>query len=227
MTPEELRKLADDATPGPWELDGIAIAGSDHRRGDVCLMGEPAQYAGDTADMCDGWEANARLIAQSPTIARDLADALEENARLREALVKEKEQLGKELNYWKAYATEMSEGLNEEITERKRIYILATPEALSEAPEVRAMIAEAVAKATRVKPLVWVEDIDRGVWEAKTPLGEYTVGDDGVRFGVVSDVLRGLTKEQIAWMAVQIPTDGTMADVIRACVIDAYEEDTK
>lgn len=59
-------------TPGPWELDGIAIAGSDHRMGDVCLMGDPAQYAGDTADMCDNWEANARLISAAP----DLLEAL-------------------------------------------------------------------------------------------------------------------------------------------------------
>jgi hypothetical protein len=33
-------------------------------------------------------------------------------------------------------------------------YILATPAALSEAPEVQALIAEAVERATRVKPLV-------------------------------------------------------------------------
>lgn len=39
-------------------------------------------------------------------------------------------------------------------------YILATPAALSEAPEVQALIAEAVEKATRVKPLVWREVSD-------------------------------------------------------------------
>jgi hypothetical protein len=38
-------------------------------------------------------------------------------------------------------------------------YILATPEALAEAPEVQRLIAEAVERATRVKPLVWE---DRG-----------------------------------------------------------------
>ncbi len=55
-------------TPGPWELDGIAIAGSDHRMGDVCLMGDPARYAGDVPSMCDNWEANARLIAAAPEL---------------------------------------------------------------------------------------------------------------------------------------------------------------
>jgi hypothetical protein len=40
-------------------------------------------------------------------------------------------------------------------------YILATPAALSEAPEVQALIAEAVERATRVKPLVWFE-VERG-----------------------------------------------------------------
>jgi hypothetical protein len=59
-------------TPGPWELDGIAIEGSDQRKGAVCLMGEPAQYPGDTAFMCDNWQANARLIAAAP----DLYDAV-------------------------------------------------------------------------------------------------------------------------------------------------------
>jgi len=59
-------------TRGPWELDGIAVAGSDPRVGDVCLMGEPAQYAGDTARMCDNWEANARLIAAAPSMLEAL-----------------------------------------------------------------------------------------------------------------------------------------------------------
>ncbi len=63
-------------TPGPWELDGIAIAGSAHRMGDVCLMGEPAQYAGDTADMCENWEANARLIAAAPCLLEALRAAM-------------------------------------------------------------------------------------------------------------------------------------------------------
>ena len=59
---------------GPWELDGIAIAGSDPRGGDICLMGEPAQYPGDTARMLDNWEANARLIAAAPDLLQALVE---------------------------------------------------------------------------------------------------------------------------------------------------------
>jgi hypothetical protein len=48
-----------------------------------------------------------------------------------------------------------------------RNYILAAPEALSEAPEVQALIAEAVERATRVKPLVW-ENVGRCVgWQVQ------------------------------------------------------------
>lgn len=75
ISTEELQKLLDAATPGPWELDGIAIAGSDHRMGDVCLMGEPAQFPGDISAECDNWEANARLIAAAPDLAAELIAA--------------------------------------------------------------------------------------------------------------------------------------------------------
>jgi hypothetical protein len=44
---------------------------------------------------------------------------------------------------------------NDAARNQGRRYILDTPEALSEAPEVEALIAEAVERATRVKPLVW------------------------------------------------------------------------
>lgn len=69
---EAAKALMDGVTEGPWELDGIAIAGSDPRAGDVCLMGEPAQYPGDTPCMLNSHEANARFIAA----ARDLVPAL-------------------------------------------------------------------------------------------------------------------------------------------------------
>jgi len=80
-TAEQLREMVAEATDGPWELDGIAIAGGDHRKGDVCLMGEPAQHSSDTARMCDNYYANATLVAAAPTIATALADALDEIAR--------------------------------------------------------------------------------------------------------------------------------------------------
>lgn len=60
-------------TKGPWELDGISISGSCTRGGDVCLMGEPAQWSGDTPRMLDNYKANANLIAAAP----DLYEALE------------------------------------------------------------------------------------------------------------------------------------------------------
>lgn len=68
----DLATLLERATRGPWELDGIAIAGNDLRGSDVCLMGEPAQYAGDTSRMLDNWQANAALIARAPDLAADV-----------------------------------------------------------------------------------------------------------------------------------------------------------
>lgn len=52
-------------TQGPWEVDGIEIT---YGGQGICLMGEPAQYAGDFARMLPNYEANARLIAASPTM---------------------------------------------------------------------------------------------------------------------------------------------------------------
>lgn len=79
----DLDKLLAEATEGPWELDGIAIAGSDPRSGDVCYMGEPAQYPGDIARMLTNWQANARLIALSPDLARQVIALTADNAALR------------------------------------------------------------------------------------------------------------------------------------------------
>jgi hypothetical protein len=54
---------------------------------------------------------------------------------------------------------------NDAARNQGRRYILATPAALAEAPEVQALIAEAVERATRVKPLVWVQTREGWPWE--------------------------------------------------------------
>jgi hypothetical protein len=91
MTPEELEQMRADmaaGTPGPWELDGIAIAGSDPRAGDVCLMGHPAQYPGDTVLMLVNHEANARRIARVPLLEAEVLRLTEANAALAEELAR-------------------------------------------------------------------------------------------------------------------------------------------
>ena len=60
--------------------DGIAIAHMSPPHGyplDVCLMGEPAQYAGDTANMLQNYEANAHLIAAAPDLYAALEKAMQ------------------------------------------------------------------------------------------------------------------------------------------------------
>jgi hypothetical protein len=76
MTPEDLRKLADEATPGPWEYHAgipswepaVAMTGSVYARDDYRPLAEKPR----TAD--------ARLIALAPDLARlcaELGEALE------------------------------------------------------------------------------------------------------------------------------------------------------
>ncbi len=85
-TPAELRKMVADATPGPWSVPG--------QPDKVCAEGYTANgWAKVIVTVQDkAWMppvecfANAHLMAQSPTIALALADALEEVARLREHL---------------------------------------------------------------------------------------------------------------------------------------------
>lgn len=75
----ELEEALKAATPGPWDLDGIAIAHLQPPYGapiDVCLMGEPAQYAGDTTPLLPNYEANARLIALMRNSLPTLIEAL-------------------------------------------------------------------------------------------------------------------------------------------------------
>jgi hypothetical protein len=96
MTPEELEQMRADmaaGTPGPWELDGIAIAGSDPRAGDVCLMGHPAQYPGDTVLMLVNHEANARRIARVPLLEAEVLRLTEANAALAEELARMRQTL--------------------------------------------------------------------------------------------------------------------------------------
>ncbi len=86
-TPAELRKMVADATPIPWSVPG--------QPDKVCAEGYTANgWAKVIVTVQDkSWMppvecfANAHLMAQSPTIALALADALEEVARLREGIL--------------------------------------------------------------------------------------------------------------------------------------------
>lgn len=80
---EELRKMVAEATPGPWGVSlpptvpGHIYSERQGQRGAIV-----AHLALDNRR-----KANARLIAQAPTLATDLAAALKREAALREALV--------------------------------------------------------------------------------------------------------------------------------------------
>ena len=72
MKPEDIEQMERDreaGTDGPWRLSGLLIEG---QSGAVCLMGEPAQYAGDKSRMLDNWEVNARRIARVPTLEAEV-----------------------------------------------------------------------------------------------------------------------------------------------------------
>ena len=45
------------------------------------------------------------------------------------------------------------------------------------------------------------------------------------RFGRIDELFAGLTEEQADWLVSQIPPGCLLIDVIRAIIIDAYEED--
>ncbi len=78
-TPAELRKMVADATPVPWKVDGFFAADDSwHVHGPKGQWLASVNYDNDPKS-----EKDARLMAQSPTIALALADALEEVARLR------------------------------------------------------------------------------------------------------------------------------------------------
>lgn len=85
MTPAEIRALRDAATQGQWsafdqERDpysrGMGVTGPER---DICNMSNLRFFRDEAA-------ANAALIAAAPTLATIAADALDEVARLREAI---------------------------------------------------------------------------------------------------------------------------------------------
>jgi DNA-binding Lrp family transcriptional regulator len=47
----------------------------------------------------------------------------------------------------------------------------------------------------------------------------------GVSCGRMSDFVKSLSDEQLFWLIGQVPPGGTFADVLRAIVVDAYEEE--
>lgn len=80
---DELRRMVAEATPGQWETDPDPREGYewnthivDYDMNRVCFM---ANNGGTPAHVN---EASARLIAQAPALATDLADALDKIARL-------------------------------------------------------------------------------------------------------------------------------------------------
>ncbi len=73
---EELRAMVAEATPGPWDADGPAwnrIVWSSHENR-ICFMAH-SDGLNDDRDI-----ANSRLIAKAPTIAAELATALDQLA---------------------------------------------------------------------------------------------------------------------------------------------------
>lgn len=47
----------------------------------------------------------------------------------------------------------------------------------------------------------------------------------GIRYGNVVEVLRGLTPAQFLWLLDAVPKGGTLADIMRGIIVDAYEEE--
>jgi hypothetical protein len=83
----ELRAMVAEATPGPWE-----VARPPHHAGMREVSGPALTCRGFTiatdvdAERAARIEADARLIAQAPTLATELAAALEREAKLRNLL---------------------------------------------------------------------------------------------------------------------------------------------
>jgi hypothetical protein len=85
---EELERLLKAATPGPWEIDGIGITHKSKPYGapiDVCLMGEPAQYASVKPLMVPNYEANAALIVAAINALPELVARVRELERIETA----------------------------------------------------------------------------------------------------------------------------------------------
>jgi hypothetical protein len=80
---DAIKARLEGVTDGPWAVDGIAIAHLLPPHGypvDVCIMGEPAQYAGYIPVMMQDHEANARFIAAARS---DIPALVAEVERLR------------------------------------------------------------------------------------------------------------------------------------------------
>ena len=46
-----------------------------------------------------------------------------------------------------------------------------------------------------------------------------------VRYGTMLEVMRGLDMKQVVWLLDQVPKGGTVADIMRALIVDAYDEE--
>lgn len=71
MTPDELRALADNASPGPWKFLDFEPGVWDARNESLVQIEEYGECA------CFRLTEDARLIALAPTLARELADLRE------------------------------------------------------------------------------------------------------------------------------------------------------
>jgi hypothetical protein len=74
LSPDELRRLAEEATPGPWHWwdEGYLANGSLKSKHGLILKLRPVE----AVEPCvEPKGANARLIALAPDLARVLADA--------------------------------------------------------------------------------------------------------------------------------------------------------
>jgi hypothetical protein len=87
MKRAEIEELLDGTTPEPWwadvsePTDVVVWAGNEQFIVNIGQRVQPVSVAFD----CD--EANARLIATAPTLARQLLAVMEENERLREEIM--------------------------------------------------------------------------------------------------------------------------------------------
>ena len=73
-------------TPGPWERDGICVSQMSRPPTEICLMGNPPQYPGDTGGMMVNSMHNAALIAAAPDLHRIATEQAAEIARLQALL---------------------------------------------------------------------------------------------------------------------------------------------
>jgi hypothetical protein len=91
MTRDDVERLLDGTTPGPWVLDGMTsqratMEGKMHR---IKLDGVFAVFVagwGDNQDEAKQGDANARLITAAPDLARRVLELEAEVERLRGAL---------------------------------------------------------------------------------------------------------------------------------------------